>query len=97
MPKGGLEKSIFITKIWPDAFAFSLGSILNNGNAVFELHAPTFMIIHGIAYYLQVHYCSLFKIGECFLCIGCATVILSFSITIRKDLHTRNAFPSEVC
>ena len=97
MPKGGLEKSMFITKIWPDAFVFCLCSILSNGNGVFELHVPTVMILHGIAYYLQVNYCSLFKISECFLCIVCAAVILSFSITIRKDLHKRNTFPSEVC
>ena len=53
MPKGGLEKSMFITKIWPDAFAFSLCSMLSKGYGVFELHMHTVITVHGIAFYLM--------------------------------------------
>jgi len=87
---------MFITKIWPDAFAFSVCWILSKGSGVFEPHMHTVIILHGIAFYVQVRYCSWLKISECFPCIGRATVILSFSITIRMDLHKRNTFPLEV-
>jgi hypothetical protein len=68
---------MFITKIWSHEFAFSLCSFWGKGNGVFELHMHmrTVIILHGIAFYVQVHYCSLFKISDCFPCTDRPTVI----------------------